>query len=137
MGNSPLKDAKFLTNLQPAATDPKRLIEMTPEERQESREALATAVDTGLTLMPIGGLFYKGTKTGVAAAAGVIRQGFKLPFMRNALRNLVVGGAKEIGKQLPKKAIQKATIGNYSNIASAPTQEEKNKTNPPSDYYLP
>ena len=137
MGNSPLKDAKFLTPLQPAATDPKRLIKMTPEERQESRQGLATALDVGLTLMPIGGMFYRGTKTGIAAGAAIVRQGFKLPFMRNALRNLVVGGAKEIGKQLPKKAVQKATIGNYSNIASAPKQEEKNNINPPSDYYLP
>jgi hypothetical protein len=137
MGNSPLKDAKFLTNLQPAATDPKRLIKMTPEERQESREALATAVDTGLTLMPIGGLFYKGTKTGVAAAAGAIRQGFKLPFMRQAVQNILAETGKFIGKQIPKKAVQKATIGNYGNIASAPKQEEKNKINPPSDYYLP
>jgi len=139
MGNSPLKDAKFLSPLQPAATDPKRLIKMTPKERQESREGLATALDIGLTIMPIGGMFYKGAKTGVAAGAAIVRQGFKLPFMRNALRNLVVGGAKELGKQLPKKAVQKATIGNYSNIASASKEEEKNQIDkePRSDFYLP
>ena len=38
-----------MTSLQPAATNPKRLIEMTPEERQESREGLANAVDLGNT----------------------------------------------------------------------------------------
>ena len=107
MGNSPLKDAKFLTNLQPAATDPKRLIEMTPEERQESREALANAVDTGLTLMPVGGMLYRGTKTGVAALSGVIRQGFKLPFVRNTIKNLAFQGAKALGKKGTQKVIQK------------------------------
>ena len=137
MGNSPLKDAKFLTPLQPDATNPKRLIEMTPEERQESREALATAVDTGLTLMPIGGLFYKGTKTGIAATAGLIRQGFKLPFMRQAVQNMLAQTGKFIAGQAPKKVVQKATIGNYGNIASAPKKEEKNKIDPPSDFYLP
>ena len=126
MGNSPLKDVKFLTPLQPAATDPERLIEMTPEERQESREALANAVDIGLTIMPMGGMLYKGTKAGVSALSGVIRQGFRLPFLRNTIKNLTIQGAKTLGKKGAQKAIQKGTIGNYANIASVEKPKEKN-----------
>jgi hypothetical protein len=137
MGNSPLKDAKFLTSLQPAATDPKRLIKMTPEERQESREGLANAVDLGLTIMPVGGMLYKGARAGVAAGVSIVRQGFKLPFMRNVIRNLAFQGAKTLGKKGAQKIVQKGTIGNYANIASAPPQEEKKKVGPPSDFYLP
>ena len=126
MGNSPLKDAKFLTSLQPDATNPKKLIEMTPEERQESREGLANAVDLGLTLMPLGGMFYKGAKTGVSAVRGIIGSGFKLPFIRKTLTNLAVEGAKMLGKKGSQKVIQKGTIGNYANIASAQKPKEKN-----------
>ena len=136
MGNSPLKDAKFMTSLQPAATDPKRLIEMTPEERHESRKALANSVDLGLTIMPVGGMLYKGTKTGVSALSGIIRQGFKLPFVTNTIKNLAYQGVKAISKKGAQKLVQKGTIGSYSNIASAPKQEEKSKINPPPDYYL-
>ena len=137
MGNSPLKDAKFLTSLQPDATNPERLIEMTPEERQESREGLANAVDLGLTLMPVGGMLYKGTKTGVSALSGIIRSGFKLPFVTNTIKNLAYQGAKALGKKGSQKLVQKGTIGSYGDFASAPPKEEKNKIDPPSDYYLP
>ena len=126
MKNSPLKDAKFLTNLQPAATDPKRLIEMTPEERQESRKALANAVDIGLTLMPVGGMLYKGSKTGIAAVRGVIRQGFKLPLVTNTIKNLVYQGAKTLGKKGSQKIVQKGTIGSYGDFASVEKPKEKN-----------
>jgi len=126
MGNSPLKDAKFLTPLQPTATDPKRLIEMTPEERQESREGLANAVDIGLTLMPVGGMLYKGSKTGIAAVRGMITQGFKLPFVRKTLTNLIVQGAKTLGKKGSQKIVQKGTIGSYGDFASVEKPKEKN-----------
>ena len=70
--NSPLKDAKFLTSLQPKATNPKELIKMTPEQRSEARKSLSDAVATGLTLNPaVGGATkaVKGTVTGVRALA--------------------------------------------------------------------
>ena len=137
MGNSPLKDAKFLTSLQPDATNPERLIEMTPEERKESRKALANAVDLGLTIMPVGGMLYKGGKTGLAAISGVVKSGFKLPFVTNTIKNLVYQGAKALGKKGSQKLVQKGTIGSYGDFASAQLKEEKNKIDPPSDYYLP
>ncbi len=126
-----------MTSLQPAATDPERLIEMTPQERQEAREGLANAVDVGLTLMPVGGMLYKGTKTGVSALSGIIRQGFKLPFVGNTIKNLAYQGAKALGKKGSQKIVQKGTIGSYGDFASTPKPEEKNKVNPPSDFYMP
>ena len=41
MNKSPLKDAKFLTTLQPRVMNPEENINLTPEQLSEERDALA------------------------------------------------------------------------------------------------
>lgn len=52
MNKSPLRDAKFNTSLQPSAVDPKKLLNMTEEERTAARAALGDAVVAGVSLNP-------------------------------------------------------------------------------------
>ncbi len=83
--NSPLKDAKFLTSLQPAATDPKRLIKMTPEERTESRKGLAKATEWGLMLNSGLGLLSKVVGGGKALLSTIAGGGITRNFLRQGL----------------------------------------------------
>jgi len=113
MRNSPLKDAKFLTNLQPAATDPKRLIKMTPEERVEARDALGKSVEAGLTFQSGVGLITKGyraLKFGVTAVknSGTVANVF------NLMRKGIFGGAKNIVTAGAKGKIKSAVIGSVT-----------------------
>jgi len=113
MRNSPLKDAKFLTNLQPAATDPKRLINMTSEERVEARNALGQSVEAGLTFQSGLGLLTKGYRAlqfGVTAVknSGTVANVF------NLMRKGIFGGAKNIVTAGAKGKIKSAVIGSVT-----------------------
>ena len=107
--NSPLKDAKFMTSLQPAATNPEELIQMNPQERSEARESLSDAVATCLTFNPaIGGLtkFAKGMGYGgKALIAGGLGGLIKKNLGRIgsfAAQKLGLKGGTEVAQQVGK-----------------------------------
>tara|TARA_R110000751_G_scaffold247583_1_gene347378 strand:- start:215 stop:559 length:345 start_codon:yes stop_codon:yes gene_type:complete len=96
---SPLKDAKFLTSLQPAATDPKRLIKMTPAERTESRKGLAKMTEWGLMLNSGLGLVAKLASGGKALLGAVGAGGLTREFFKRGL----FASSEVIGSKLPKE----------------------------------
>ncbi len=113
MKSSPLKDAKFLTNLQPAATDPKRLIKMTPEERIEARDALGKMVETGLTFQSGAGLMYKGYQA-LKFGATAVRNSSTVANVFNLVRQGIFGGVKNVVTTGIKGKAKSTVIGSVT-----------------------
>ena len=103
MNKSPLRDAKFLTTLQPRVMNPEENINLTPEQLSEERDALADHVAGGLTLNPT----FMGLGTaakGVGATAKAVTTG--------GFRNLVKKNMNKIMAFLGKKAgVKGSTTG--------------------------
>jgi hypothetical protein len=95
MNKSPLRDAKFLTTLQPRVMNPEENINLTSEELSEERDALADNVAGGITLNPT--FLGLGTAAkGVGATAKAVTGG--------GFRNLVKNNVNKIMAFLGKKA---------------------------------
>ena len=109
--NSPLKDAKFLSPLQPPATNPKELIRMTPEQRVEAREGLQKNIEGGIALSSWGGAGFalvKGLLKGGRALAGLGLVGLRGILGREA--------AKQSAKVVSKKAVGSLAETGAANI---------------------
>tara|TARA_Y100001963_G_scaffold144210_1_gene216064 strand:+ start:419 stop:781 length:363 start_codon:yes stop_codon:yes gene_type:complete len=109
--NSPLKDAKFLSPLQPPATNPKELIKMTPKERTEARRGLQKNVEAGISLTSWGGAGYaiaRGLLQGGRALAGLGLVGLRSILGREA--------AKQSAKVVSKKALGTLAESGTANI---------------------
>ena len=98
--NSPLKDAKFLTSVQSAAMDPKRLVKMTPQERTESRKGLAKATEWGLMLNSGLGILSSVARGGKALFTALTGGGLTRAFMRQ--------GATKTGQVIVNKAAKES-----------------------------
>ena len=116
-----LSDAKFMTSLQPPATNPKILINQNREQRQNSRAGLKAAVNAGATLGP-GGL----AKGGVGLAKGIFNIA-KNPKNALAIGKSLFGSVKSFANKqnLVSTGAQEITSRTYDSLNKPKTNNLK------------
>jgi hypothetical protein len=108
MNKSPLRDAKFNTSLQPSAVDPKRLLNMTEEERTAARAALGDTVVAGVSLNP-----------SLSGATKVVKGGsnFLKAIATGNVGNIIKTNARNVANFLAQKIGLKGSTAATGNIS--------------------